>query len=307
MTTLPLIVGLVAVATAIGLGVFLLASGTKTAGGQATATIDGAYPARVAGARAAAHDPGAPLPPLMQRARTLATRLSPGSYGQRLQRRLDLAGNPPNWPADRVMAFKGAGLVLGALLGGLLGLKHGVNVVIFPIVGGAVGFFLPDVLVRNLGEKRQIDIQKGLPDALDMLTVCVEAGLGFDAALSRVALNLKGPMAAECARVLQEMQFGMSRREALRALVSRTDVSELRTFVSSLIQSSELGISIGIVLREQAKEMRIKRRQRAEEKAQKLPVKILMPLITCLLPAMFVVILGPAIIQIIHTLGNLAK
>ena len=205
------------------------------------------------------------------------------------------------------MAFKGAGLVLGALIGGLLGLKHGVGLIIFPIAGCAVGFFVADVLIRNIGQKRQTEIQKGLPDALDMMTVCVEAGLGFDSALSRVALNLEGPMAEECARVLQEMQFGMSRSEALRSLVNRTDVSELRTFVSSLVQSSELGISIGIVLREQAKEMRIRRRQRAEEKAQKLPVKILMPLITCLLPAMFVIILGPAIIQIFHTLGGLTK
>jgi tight adherence protein C len=156
-----------------------------------------------------------------------------------------------------------------------------------------------------MGEKRQIEILKGLPDALDMMVVCVEAGLGFDAALSRVALNLEGPMASECARVLQEMQFGKSRTEALRAMVDRTDVTELRTFVSAIIQSAELGISVGIVLREQAREMRIRRRQRAEEQAQKLPVKILLPLITCLLPAMFIVVLGPAVIHIFDTLGKL--
>jgi tight adherence protein C len=305
MTTLPLIVGLATLAMAIGLGVFLLAGGAKAAEAQVPVTLEGGFGSRVAPARTPANDPDAPLPPLLERLRSLAARLSPASYGQRLQHRLDLAGNPRGWPADRVMAFKGAGLVLGGLIGGLVGLKHGVGVVIYPIVAGAVGFFVADVVIRNLGQKRQVEIQKGLPDALDMMTVCVEAGLGFDSAVSRVALNLEGPMATECARVLQEMQFGMSRSEALRALVNRTNVAELRTFVSSLIQSSELGISIGVVLREQAKEMRIKRRQRAEEKAQKLPVKILMPLITCLLPAMFVVILGPAIIQIIHTLGNL--
>jgi tight adherence protein C len=308
MTTLPLIVGLAALAMAIGLGVFLVAGGVpKTAEAQTAVALDGARRSRVAPARPPASGPDASLPPLLERARSLAARLSPASYGQRLQRRLDLAGNPTSWPADRVMAFKGAGLVLGGMIGGLVGLKHGIGIVFFPIAAGAVGFFIADVLIRNLGQKRQIEIRKGLPDALDMMTVCVEAGLGFDSALSRVALNLEGPMATECARVLQEMQFGMSRSEALRSLVNRTDVSELRTFVSSLIQSSELGISIGVVLREQAKEMRIKRRQRAEEKAQKLPVKILMPLITCLLPAMFVVILGPAIIQIMDTLGNLTQ
>jgi tight adherence protein C len=307
MTTLPLVVGLAALAVAIALGVFLLAGGARTAAAQAAVLTDGASHVPQVAARPPASDPTAQLPPLLERARSLATRLSPRNYGQRLQRRLDLAGNPRNWQADRVMAFKGAGLVLGVLFGVVIGLKHGIGVVLYPAALGAAGLFVVDLIVRNLGEKRQIEIQKGLPDALDMMTVCVEAGLGFDAALSRVALNLDGPMAEECARVLQEMQFGMSRSEALRSLVNRTNVSELRTFVSSLIQSSELGISIGVVLREQAKEMRVRRRQRAEEKAQKLPVKILLPLITCLLPAMFVVILGPAMIHIFAVLGNLNK
>jgi tight adherence protein C len=138
-----------------------------------------------------------------------------------------------------------------------------------------------------------------------MLTVCVEAGLGFDSALARVARQLDGPIAAECARVLQEMQIGKSRSEALRAMADRSAVPELRTFVSALVQSAELGISVGNVLREQAKEMRLKRRQWAEERAQKLPVKIIFPLIVCLLPALFVVVLGPAAINIFHTLGQL--
>lgn len=245
------------------------------------------------------------LAPLYQRLRQLALRLAPSDYGSRLQRRLDLAGNPRGYLPDRVLAFKGVGLVLGVLVGVVIGLHHGVWLLIAPIGVAVFGFFVPDIIIRNLGEKRQIELQKGLPDALDMMTVCVEAGLGFDAAMMRVALNLEGPVASEWARVLQEMQFGMSRVEALRALVNRTDVPELRTFVSSLIQSSELGISIGVVLREQAKEMRIRRRQRAEERAQKLPVKILMPLILCLLPAMFVVVLGPAVIKIVHELGHI--
>ena len=177
--------------------------------------------------------------------------------------------------------------------------------VLWVAVGAGLGFVLPDVLVRNAGEKRQIELRKALPDAIDMMTVCVEAGLGFDAALARVARDLEGPVAAECARVLQEMQFGKSRTEALRALAARTEVVELRTFVSSLVQATEFGISIAVVMRDQAKQMRIRRRQRAEEKAQKLPVKILLPLIMCLLPAMFVVLLGPAVINIIHTLSGL--
>jgi tight adherence protein C len=204
------------------------------------------------------------------------------------------------------MALKGVGLVFGLLIGVLLGVHKAVGwLLLFALIGAAVGFLLPDILLRNAGQHRQEKLLNGLPDTLDMLTVCVEAGLGFDSALGRVATNTEGPMAEECARVMQEMQFGKSRTEALRSLADRTSVPEIKSFVSALIQASELGISVGTVLREQAVEMRIRRRQRAEEKAQKLPVKILLPLITCLLPAMFVVVLGPAAIKIVHTFNHL--
>jgi tight adherence protein C len=176
-------------------------------------------------------------------------------------------------------------------------------------VGAAAGFFIPDLLVYNAGVKRQQLIRKALPDALDLLTVCVEAGLGFDAAVAQVARNTKGPVAEEFARVLQEMQFGMSRVQALRAMVNRATAPDLRTFVSALVQAAELGIPIADVLREQAREMRTKRRQRAEEQAQKVPVKILVPLILFIMPALFIVILGPGVINIYHTLinGNVGK
>lgn len=298
-----LIIGMAAIASALAIVLYVLAGKTAPSGeivGDGKAVV--APPVRPQ-----AKDPNAPLPPLYRRFADFAARLTPASYGRNLQHRLDLAGNPRDWTAERVLAFKGIGLLFGVALGVLGGAKHGVNVLIFPAIGALAGFFLADVWIRNLGEKRQIQIRNGLPDAMDMLTVCVEAGLGFDSALARVALNLEGALASECARVLQEMQFGMSRTEALRALVNRTDVSELRTFVSSLIQSSELGISVGVVLREQANEMRIRRRQRAEEKAQKLPVKILLPLITCLLPALFVVVLGPAVMNIMNTFGTLNR
>jgi pilus assembly protein TadC len=247
-----------------------------------------------------------PLPSIMVRLRDLTIRLTPNSYGARLQRRLDLAGNPVRLPAERFMALKGVALVFGVLLGAVIGVHRGWGLLLFALIGGAVAFWVPDLLLRVAGERRQEELRKGLPDVLDMLTVCVEAGLGFDSALGRVATNLEGPMSSECARVMQEMQFGKSRTEALRALADRTDVAEIKVFVSAFIQAGELGISIGAVLREQAAEMRVRRRQRAEEKAQKLPVKILLPLITCLLPAMFVVVLGPAAIKIVHTLGHLS-
>lgn len=229
--------------------------------------------------------------------RTLALRLSPTGLAASLQRRLDLAGNPPAWNADRILAAKGLGLLVLGGLGGLYGLAHSVGLAVFCAgLGGVIGFFLPDVLLYNTGSKRQAHIQAALPDALDMLTVCVEAGLGFDAALAQVARYTRGPLAAEFARALQEMQIGVARTQALRGMVSRTSVPELRAFISAIVQASELGITVASVLREQANEMRVKRRQRAEEKAQKVPIKILFPLIFCLFPALFVVVLGPGVI-----------
>ena len=232
----------------------------------------------------------------------LAVRLSPSGISSTLQRRLDLAGNPARWTPDRILAVKGLGLLALGGLGGLYGLHSLGTLVLYAGLGAGIGFFLPDVLLYNAGIKRQARIQALLPDALDMLTVCVEAGLGFDAALSQVARNTTGPLAAEFARALQEMQIGTSRPQALRAMVDRTTVPELRAFVSALVQAGELGISVVTVLREQAVQMRLRRRQRAEEKAQKVPVKILFPLIFCLFPALLVVIIGPGAIEIAHTL-----
>lgn len=230
--------------------------------------------------------------------RNLASRLSPSMTSGSLQHRLDLAGNPARWTPDRFLAVKGLGLVVLGMLGALYGLHSPALLVLFAAIGAAIGFFLPDLLLYNAGVKRQQRIQMALPDALDMLTVCVEAGLGFDAALAQVARNTSGPLAAEFARALQEMQIGKSRADALRGAAERSNVPELRAFVSALVQASELGVAVAAVLREQAKEMRIKRRQRAEEQAQKIPVKILFPLVLCLFPGMFVVIIGPGIIRI---------
>lgn len=235
-------------------------------------------------------------------ARRLALRLSPAGMAASLQHRLDVAGNEPGWTADRVLALKGIGLTVGALLAALIGLHHLGLAVVYAAVGGAAGFFLPDVLLYNKGIKRQARIISALPDAIDMLTVCVEAGLGFDGALAQVARNSRGPLAEEFARALQEMQIGLSRGQALRGMVTRTTVPELRSFVSALIQAGELGIPVARVLREQAGEMRVRRRQRAEERAQKVPVKIMFPLITCLFPALLVLIIGPGIISIARSL-----
>ncbi len=237
----------------------------------------------------------------------MATKLSPAGARNSLQRRLDLAGNPERWTPDRVLASKALGLVVLGSFGALIAVRHPALLALTGGAGVAAGFFLPDVLLYNSGLKRQQRLAVSLPEGLDLLTICVEAGLGFDAALAQVARNLNGPLAAEFARVLQEMQIGKSRAEAMRAMAERTSVPELRAFVSALTQSSELGIPVANVLREQAKEMRVRRRQRAEAQAQKIPVKITFPLIGCLLPALFVIVLGAGIIEITHSLFHVLK
>src|SRR5258707_895766 len=161
-------------------------------------------------------------------ARTLALRLSPSGVSGSLQRRLDLAGNPASWAADRILAMKGLGLIVGAALGVLFGFHSPALAMVYAAIGAVCLFFLPDVLLYNMGIKRQEAILSGLPDALDMLTVCVEAGLGFDSALAQVARNTHGPLAEEFARALQEMQIGLSRVQALRGMAARTPGAELR-------------------------------------------------------------------------------
>jgi tight adherence protein C len=240
--------------------------------------------------------------PLGRRLGRLGVALTVGGAVTRLQRQLDRAGNPPSWPVDRVIAAKGIGLVLGAGGGVLFGLLLGGagTVVLATVAGAVVGFLGPDLAIYNTGAKRQEELRRSLPDVLDTLTICVEAGQGFDAALAQVARNGKGPMAGEAARMLQEMRIGKSRSEALRSMAARTTVGELRGFASAVIHASDLGVPVGQVLREQAREMRVRRRQRAEELAQKVPVKVLFPTLFCLFPALFVVIIGPGVINIIR-------
>ena len=300
--TVLLIGGVAALGLAIVLAVLTIsARPVEGSVARALATIDSHYTQHAPVEVEPKRDPFAALPGWL---RVLAVRLSPAGIATTLQRRLDLAGNPSGWTPDRILAAKGLGLFILGGLGGLYGLRTIGLLIAGAAVAATAGFFLPDILLYNAGVKRQEKMQKALPDAFDLLTVCVEAGLGFDAALAQVARNTTGPLAAEFSRVLQEMQIGKSRSQALRAMTDRTTVPELRSFVSALVQAGELGITIADVLREQAKEMRLRRRQRAEEKAQKVPVKILFPLVFCLFPSMFIVIIGPGAISIVHLFGK---
>jgi tight adherence protein C len=238
--------------------------------------------------------------PMFSRLTSLGRRFTPNDQSTRLRRKLDLAGNPPGWDTDRVLAFKMLGLLVGAAAGFIVPLLFG-NVawaLVFGIGLAVLGFFLPNILLYQRAYDRSQTIQRELPDALDLLVISVESGLGFDAALAQVARNTHGPLAEEFFRVLQEMQLGTGRSDAMRALADRTDVTDLRGFITAMVQADAFGIPIANVLRIQAREMRIRRSQRAEESAQKVPVKILFPLIFCILPALFIVILGPAAIQI---------
>ncbi len=236
----------------------------------------------------------------------LGRRFTPSDQTARLRRKLDLAGNPTGWDTDRILAFKVLGLLVGGVVGLLLPLLAG-NVlwaVVFGIALAALGFYLPNLSLYQKAYDRSEQIRRELPDALDLLVISVESGLGFDAALSQVARNTTGPLAEEFFRVLQEMQLGTGRPDAMRALVDRTDVADLRGFVTSMVQADTFGIPVAQVLRVQAREMRIRRTQRIEEAAQKVPVKILFPLIFCILPALFIVILGPAVITIIDSFSQ---
>lgn len=196
-------------------------------------------------------------------------------------------------------------LVLGGLfflLFSLIGTK--ANILLILMVG-MIGFFLPYAILNTNATNRQALIQKTLPDLLDLLYISVEAGLGFDMALKRATEKMPGPLSDEINKAMDDIAKGRDRQEALRGIVRRTGVDDLNTFITAVIQSEQLGTNISSMLRVQSTVMRQKRRQRAEEKAMKIPVKMLFPLVFFLFPALFVVILGPAVLSIIETLGNM--
>ena len=246
------------------------------------------------------------LEPLQAKAVGVGRRISGADTAERIRRKLDLAGNPAGWTVDRVLSGKVVGAVVG-LVGGVafsLMLSSPLWKVIVIVGVTVAGFFAPNLYLYQKAHERAERLQRDLPDAIDLLTISVESGLGFDAAVQQVARNTEGPLAEEFSRVLREMQIGQGRADALRAMGERTSVNDVRTFVGAMVQADAFGIPIAQVLRVQSAEMRVKRRQRAEERAQQVPVKITVPLIFCILPTLFIAVMGPAVISIMDSFSQ---
>ncbi|WP_426939831.1 type II secretion system F family protein [Pseudarthrobacter sp. S6] len=230
----------------------------------------------------------------------LTHRITPGSYEAWLDKQLAAVGRPKEWPLNRLLAIK----PLLGLTGGVLGLFYLMAEPApsrFAVLLGAIafGYFAPDLLLRSNAQKRRDAIRQELPNALDQMLISVQAGLGFEAAMARAAQNGRGPLTDEFIRTLQDIQVGRSRKEAYLSMSDRVDVPDLRSFIRSIVQADAYGIAIAKVLKSQALEMRLKRRQRAEEHAMKIPVKILFPLIFFIFPTLFIILLGPAVMNII--------
>ncbi len=244
--------------------------------------------------------------PLLKACGARIQRLTPSAVRGTTERKLGMAGlqlTAEQWSGWFVVS-SGSGLVLGLLAGSLM--QRGVAAGTFlGLIGLAIGGYLPRLLLAQSISKRQKAILRALPDVLDLLTVSVKAGLGFDSALQRVTEKLKGPLPVELAKVLHEIKVGVLRKDALRSLAERSGVAELHGFVGTIIQADQLGVSISNVLQMQAESLRERRRQAAEELAMKAPVKMLFPLILFIFPTLFIVLLGPALIQVMNNLIGL--
>ncbi|MGF9662660.1 type II secretion system F family protein [Arthrobacter crystallopoietes] len=235
----------------------------------------------------------------------LGWRLTPAGYVQKLDRLLALAGRPASMPLDKLLAIKlPMALTAGFAWALLFSVRPSSTLFLAALFFTVMTYFMPDLLLYSKGQERQQKLQLELANTLDQMLISVEAGLGFEAAMARAGANGKGPLADELVRTLQDMQVGRSRRESYLALADRTNVPELRSFVKAIVQADAYGIALSGVLRTQAKVMRVKRRQRAEEKAMKLPVKVLFPLLFFIFPVLFIAILGPAVINAINTFSG---
>ncbi|MFA5883709.1 MAG: type II secretion system F family protein [Acidimicrobiia bacterium] len=241
------------------------------------------------------------LAPMVGGLTAIAGRLSPHGYREEIARKLVLGGHPGELTVDQVLVLKLLGMVSGILWLPLvfvvLHLSGAFSLIVVAFLWFG-SFMLPDVYISRAIDHRKHDISVQLPDILDLLVISVEAGLGFEQALERTTNAVPGPLSDEFRRMLRETRIGSTRAEALRAMDERCDVPELRTFILAMLQADTFGVSVSRLLRSQADEMRVRRRLRAQTQAQKAPVKMLFPLVFCIFPSIFVVILGPAMIQL---------
>jgi tight adherence protein C len=244
------------------------------------------------------------LRPLAARLSGSVSRVATTSFTERTEKRLAVAGHPGDIRVADWLGIKAIGTIIGGILFfflfvvvGAMGLPVPINFGM-AVVGALLGYTLPEFWLGGRVRKRQHAILLMIPDALDLLTISVRAGLGFDAALGKVVEKLPGPLSEEFRRALAEVRVGKQRREALRDIVARTEVAPLTNFIGAIIQAEQLGVSISKVLQVQSEQLRIERRQRAEEQAAKAPIKMLFPLVGCIFPSLFIVILGPALILI---------
>jgi tight adherence protein C len=250
--------------------------------------------------------------PLARALGEIALRFTPQNAVESTQRRLEMAGSPRGIDPTVFWALRFMGLGTGLLMvfvsfvapaGSFL---KGTNALLISVAVGVAGFYIPELWLRSKINRRQKEILKALPDALDLLTICVEAGLGFDMAMDKVQSKWENELSLVFARVLREMQLGKLRRDALKDMASRVGLTELSSFVAAVVQSEQLGVSMANVLRVQADAMRIKRRQLAEEEAQKAPIKMLFPMAFLIFPSLLIILLGPAaLILMTSALGGI--
>ncbi len=250
------------------------------------------------------------LRPLANRISGRLSGMASSSFSEKTEKRLALAGNPGDLRVADWLGIKAIGAIVGAILFflifgivGVLGFPFFIGGLLMPVVGALFGYTVPEFWLGRKVKARQKAILLMIPDALDLLTISVRAGLGFDAALGKVVEKLQGPLSDEFRRALAEVRVGKARRDALRDIVPRTEVVPLTNFIGAIIQAEQLGVSISKVLQVQSEQLRIERRQRAEEQAAKAPIKMLFPLVGCIFPSLFIVILGPAIILIVLNLN----
>ncbi len=248
------------------------------------------------------------LRPLIARLSTIPSRITSAASAEASEKRLALAGNPgdlrvADWLGVKMLSLVAFGVIL-FLFAMMMSKGNIFGAILIGGVGALIGYMFPEFWLGRRIRGRQAIILKSIPDTLDLLTISVRAGLGFDAALAKVVEKLPGPLSDEFRRALAEVRVGKARREALRDIIPRTRVTPLTNFIGAIIQAEQLGVSISKVLQVQSEQLRIERRQRAEEQAAKAPIKMLFPLVGCIFPSLFIVILGPAIILIAQNLGG---